>query len=133
MKTMIKSWSLVAAMTLLLLSCYTTQHQQRTTDDINPAYQELADLLRKEPGVDVKGQSPNYNVIVRNKGTILSSYQPLYVVDGLALGTSYESVARAINIVDVQNITVLKGSQATAYGSRGANGVIEIRLHKGNK
>lgn len=124
---------LVIIMLFLETGCYTTQGNQHTSGDTEPAYRELADILRKEPGVDVKGQSPNYDVTVRSKGTILSSHQPLYVVDGMALGTSYEAVSRAINIVDVQKVTVLKGSQATAYGSRGANGVIEIRLRKGSE
>lgn len=127
-----KKLRLMIIMPLLVMSCYTTQNDiQQASVEAEPAFRELADILRKEPGVDVKGQSPNYDVTVRSKGTILSSHQPLYVVDGMALGTSYEAVARAINIVDVQKVTVLKGSEATAYGSRGGNGVIEIRLRKG--
>jgi TonB-dependent SusC/RagA subfamily outer membrane receptor len=33
--------------------------------------------------------------------------------------------------VDVEDIRVIKGADASSYGSRGANGVIEIILKKG--
>ncbi len=130
MKTFIKTLFLALGVTALLSSCYTSQSSTNTKDG-EPAYRELADMLRKEPGVDVKGQSPNYDITIRSKGTFITSHQPLYVVDGLAMGTNYADVANAINIVDVQDINVLKGSEASSYGSRGGNGVIEIRLKKG--
>ena len=115
----------------LLSACYVTESSTRNVDDQEPAYRELADLIRKQPGVDVRGQSPNYDITIRGKGTFITSHQPIYVVDGLILGDRYADIVNSINIVDVDHIRVIKGADASAYGSRGANGVIEIHLRKG--
>ena len=115
----------------LFSACYVTDSATRSADGQEPAYRELADLIRKQPGVDVRGRSPNYDITIRSNGTFITSHQPIYVVDGLVLGNSYADVANSINIVDVEDIRVIKGADASAYGSRGANGVIEIILKKG--
>ncbi len=118
---------------LLLLACTGTQPATATAEEkTQPSFRELADLLRSEPGVEVKGNSPNYTVTIRGKKTFISSTAPLYVIDGIAVGTSYAQAAGMINITDVANINVLKGSEATSWGSRGANGVIEIRMKRGS-
>lgn len=132
MRSSVKSWLLVFMLGAIYFSCYTSQGAKADPmDDSEPAYRELADLLRKEPGVDVKGQSPNYDITIRSKGTFTTSHQPLFVVDGIVMGDSYADVANTINVVDIADIRVLKGSEATSYGSRGGNGVIEIRLKRG--
>ena len=115
----------------LLSACYVTESATGSADGQQPAYRELADLIRKQPGVDVRGQSPNYDITIRSKGTFITSHQPIYVVDGLILGDRYADVVNSINIVDVDYIRVIKGADASAYGSRGGNGVIEIHLRKG--
>lgn len=51
---------------------------------------------------------------------------PVYVIDGTIVSLS------AVNLDEVENITVLKGPSATAlYGVRAAGGAIEIQLKKG--
>lgn len=75
---------------------------------------------------------PEGGVTVRIRGTatINNSADPLYVVDGIMVGTS----ASFLNPNDVESIEVLKDASATAiYGSRGANGVIMITTKKGAK
>lgn len=75
---------------------------------------------------------PEGGVTVRIRGTatINNSADPLYVVDGIMVGTS----ASFLNPNDVDSIEVLKDASATAiYGSRGANGVIMITTKKGSK
>ncbi len=103
------------------------------SDDTEPAFRELVDLLRSEPGLDIRGNAPNYSITVRGKKSFLSGHDPLYVIDGIAVGTSYAQAANMINITDVASVNVLKGSAATSWGSRGANGVIEIRMKRGKK
>src|SRR5690606_829433 len=54
--------------------------------------------------------------------------EPLYVVDGIPITYSIDD----INPLDIESIDVLKDASATAiYGSRGANGVIQITTKKG--
>ena len=58
------------------------------------------------------------------------SNNPLYVVDGIPL--ALENSIDDINPLDIESIDVLKDASATAiYGSRGANGVIQITTKKG--
>ena len=46
--------------------------------------------------------------------------------DGTPLGYGYAN-ARSIDVNEVHSIRVLSASQAGLYGSRGANGVIQIK------
>lgn len=118
----------------LLTSCSTTRDSTASTNKMSksePVYRELIDMISKQPGVQVKKAGADYDITIRSKGTFLTSHQPLYVVDGLAVGTRYADVANMVQVTDVDRIRVLKGSEATQYGSRGGNGVIEIYLKRG--
>ncbi len=66
---------------------------------------------------------------IRGANSINSSNDPLFVVDGVALGSvSFQD----INVNDIESMEVLKDASATAiYGSRGANGVIMITTKSG--
>ncbi|MBP6977376.1 MAG: TonB-dependent receptor [Lentimicrobiaceae bacterium] len=70
------------------------------------------------------------SVRIRGSGSINSSNDPLYIVDGIA-------ATDALNIIapgDIENITVLKDASAAAiYGSRANNGVVLITTKKGTK
>ncbi len=85
-------------------------------------------------GVMVTAQdgAPDANAAIRIRGvaTINGSAAPLYVVDGVQVGTS----ANFINPSDIESMEVLKDASATAiYGSAGANGVIMITTKHGTK
>ena len=86
------------------------------------------------PGVIVTMQdgSPDAKAQVRIRGvaTINGSAAPLYVVDGVQVGSD----ASFVNPSDIESIDVLKDASATAiYGSAGANGVIMITTKHGQK
>ncbi len=100
-------------------------------------------------------------IVIRGNTSILGNNQPLIVVDGViidnepiqpgganftvqnlggnvglqsAQNTDYGSFLNTINPDDVENVSVLKGPNASAlYGSRGSNGVILITLKKGKQ
>jgi TonB-linked SusC/RagA family outer membrane protein len=58
------------------------------------------------------------------------SQEPLYIVDGVILGASIAD----IDALDIEKIEVLKGAAAASlYGSRAANGVINITTRRGNR
>jgi len=72
----------------------------------------------------------NSAVRIRGIGTINGDAQPLYVVDGVQVGTN----ADFVNPADIESIEVLKDASATAiYGSAGANGVIMVTTKHGQK
>ncbi|MFT4019060.1 MAG: TonB-dependent receptor, partial [Agriterribacter sp.] len=88
-------------------------------------------LQGKVAGVDVSVNSnapgAGAKVRVRGLGSINSSLDPLYVVDGVA-GVDGNS----INPNDIASIEVLKDASSTAiYGARGANGVIMVTTKRG--
>ncbi len=85
------------------------------------------------PGVQVAMQSGQpgsaATIRIRGIGSINSSSNPLYVVDGVP----YDGNISAINPADIESMSVLKDAASTSlYGSRAANGVIMITTKKGN-
>ena len=67
---------------------------------------------------------------IRGIGTINGDASPLYVVDGVQVGTN----ADFVNPADIESIEILKDASATAiYGSAGANGVIMVTTKHGKK
>jgi len=69
------------------------------------------------------------NITIRGVGTIGSSSDPLFIVDGLPT-TSISF----INPADIQSITVLKDAAAAAiYGARASGGVVVIVTKSGRK
>ena len=83
-------------------------------------------MVSKQSG-DPEGAT---TIRIRGVATVNGSADPLYVVDGVQVGTD----ANFINPSDVESIEVLKDASATAiYGARGANGVILITTKKGQK
>jgi len=74
--------------------------------------------------------APDANAAIRIRGvaTINGSANPLYVVDGVQVGTNANFLAPS----DIESIEVLKDASATAiYGAAGANGVIMITTKRG--
>ncbi|MEG1865365.1 MAG: TonB-dependent receptor [Bacteroides sp.] len=84
-------------------------------------------LNGKAPGVFVapgSGQpGAEAAIVIRGKSTINGSTDPLWVIDGVIVGSG----AGALNPADVETMTILKDAASTAiYGSQGANGVILV-------
>lgn len=122
----------------------TTLTEARETNFVNG-------LEGKVAGVNVSnvatGPGGSANVVIRGISDLTGSNQPLYVVDGIPITTatySQTDVAGGyggadggdgtinINPDDIETITVLKGSAASAlYGYRGSKGVILITTKSG--
>ena len=90
-------------------------------------------LQGQVPGILIQAQSGQpgaaASVLIRGRGSVLGSNTPLYILDGIQITAGDFST---LNPGDFETITVLKDAAATsAYGSRGANGVIVITSKKG--
>ena len=120
---------------------YLTQDRQNVTSAVSslnvseatkaPVATATQALQGRLPGVQVTGggapgAAPNVNI--RGIGTLgNASSGPLYVIDGL-----WTDNIRDLNPSDIETLTVLKDASSTAvYGSRGANGVVQITTKKG--
>ncbi|MDR2232585.1 MAG: TonB-dependent receptor [Tannerella sp.] len=69
-------------------------------------------------------------VRIRGIGTINNSADPIYVVDGIPVGTNINF----LNPNDIESLQILKDASASAiYGAQGANGVILVTTKKGQQ
>lgn len=80
------------------------------------------------PGVVVKQKDgrpgAEFEVRIRGIASLGAGSEPLYVIDGFAMGTS---TGVNINPNDIESISILKDAAATAiYGARGSNGVVLV-------
>ena len=97
-----------------------------------PITNVLEGLQGRVPGVDIAlnagspGGLPSINI--QGIGSITSSTQPLYVVDGVAATN-----IQYLDPYDIESVDVLKDASATSiYGARGSNGVILITTKRGS-
>lgn len=107
-----------------------TLDDKKLLDATTPSVENL--LAGKATGVFVNTSSGQpgeaAKIIIRGKSTVNGSTDPLWVVDGVIVGTSSSN----INPVDIESMTVLKDAASTAvYGSQGANGVIVVTTKSG--
>jgi len=140
MKNLLYLFSL--SLILACISCSTTQNSldkesNQTADERrleNQANKDLADALRKNTNITVLGQGSDVKVLIRGTssfGQHGQHTQPLYVIDGVAIGNSYVAANRVINPNDIKSIQILSSlSEVATYGERGNHGVIKIRTHK---
>jgi TonB-dependent SusC/RagA subfamily outer membrane receptor len=94
-----------------------------------PSNLSLTDMVQRLPGVRVQGGRGAYAkfIVDGTSGSFMSGTDPLFVVNGQVIGTDYSTVFNMVNPHEVKSVSVLKGADASIYGSRGANGVILIR------
>ncbi|MGV3762900.1 MAG: SusC/RagA family TonB-linked outer membrane protein [Parapedobacter sp.] len=98
-----------------------------------PVNNALQGMKGRVAGVNVflNSGSPSGSprILIRGLGTINSSSNPLFVVDGVAM----ESI-QFLNPNDIERMEILKDASSTAiYGARGANGVILVTTKRGAK
>ena len=96
---------------------------------VNP----VTGLAAKVSGVDIRladnGVNPQVKVTFRGSRSIEGENSALVIVDGVPVDQTY---LPNINPTDIQDITVLKGSNAAAlYGMAASNGVMVITTKKG--
>lgn len=97
-----------------------------------PATNLSTALQGQAPGVVVTPNSfkpgSGSDIHIRGSRSLNASNSPLFVVDGVPVSYSIDD----INPLDIESIDILKDASATAiYGSRGANGVIQVTTKRG--
>ena len=152
----------VAATTLteLVVTGYGAQRREAVTGSVTTVNADDANVGQiTAPTQLLQGRVPGVNIIQNNGGpgagvqvrirggtSISASNDPLYVIDGVPINNApveptslgqNNSLPRnplsLINPNDIESITVLKDASATAiYGSRGANGVVQITTRRGS-
>ncbi|MBG0782615.1 MAG: TonB-dependent receptor [Bacteroidales bacterium] len=105
-------------------------------DDINSLPVSGADqaLQGRAAGINVTSNTgmpgEGVRIRIRGVGSINSSNEPLYIVDGIPTSNALN----VLNPNDIASINILKDAASTAiYGSRANNGVVLITTKKGEK
>lgn len=98
-----------------------------------PAISAESFLVGQVPGVKVvrgSGQpGSSGDILLRGATSISGSQDPLIVVDGVITTSGFDDLAT----LDIESIEVVKGAAGAAlYGSRAANGVVQIRTKRGS-
>jgi TonB-linked SusC/RagA family outer membrane protein len=100
--------------------------KQRPVADVSKALEGQVAGVQTTSGSGQPGEGAS--IVIRGFGSINSSNNPLYVVDGVP----FDGNLNSINPGDIESMTILKDASAGAlYGSRGANGVVVITTKKG--
>ena len=130
-----------------------TSVQQVDGADLNATDNEnFVNALRgKVAGASIRSSSTmggSSNIVLRGYSSISGDNQPLIVIDGIVVsnrsrqsgggtvegngGFDFGNAAQSLNPNNIKSVSVLKGPSAAAlYGSRGANGVIQITTKDG--
>ncbi len=106
-------------------------------------------ISQKVAGVSVNRQGgaagASSSIVIRGMSSISGENQPLFVIDGVPINNSFRTTSRASNVDvsnraidinpnDIESISVLKGSAATAiYGLQAGSGAIIITTKKGTR
>lgn len=91
----------------------------KVNDPVIGTYENILDYLKaRVPGIEVLG---NGSVRVRGENSINLNTDALIMVDGIQMDD-----LKSINPTDVYSVDVLKDAAASAYGAKGANGVLLI-------
>ena len=127
----------------VIVTGYTTQRKADLTGAVSvvstadmktsPDADPLKSLQGKVAGMTITttgSPSGTAKVRIRGVGSFNSSQDPLYIVDGVPMTTSLNT----LNTNDIESMQVLKdAASASIYGSRAANGVIIITTKQGKK
>ncbi len=112
----------------ILTACQTGHPIQQNVSDTSPfqRYRSLADALKIYGAVQVSGTGVQQKVTMRRNGVAAS--EPLYVLDGLPLGSNYRSANHAVNMAQVKQIKVMSNlHELVRYGAQSYGGVILIK------
>lgn len=87
----------------------------------------LDERLARFPGVTVSGIGANARVKIQGgTNSFNMNADPLFILDGQSIMGGYAAVYGNVDPNRIKKIKVLKGPDASEYGSRGGNGVVII-------
>ena len=100
-----------------------------------PPTNAIASIQGKVAGVSMippAQPGDGISIVLRSPSSINKGNTPLFVVDGVIL-SSVDASSADLNSLDIESVEVVKGAAgASLYGSRAANGVVQIRTSRGN-
>lgn len=102
-----------------------------------PPVNAVESIQGKVSGVQVVSSSEpgtGTNIMLRTPTSINKTNFPLVVVDGVIMSSAFGASTADLSSLDVESVEIIKGAAAASlYGSRAANGVIQIRTARGRE
>lgn len=135
MKIMRATYILSLLFTIILVGCGASKKGQESSnlgeklEEKNRGQVTLLTKIRQLPGVTLQNGVP----VINRTSASVSQYgnsEPLYVLNGQIIGTSFNSVNQLVDNFNIKQVRVLTGSDASFYGTQGAKGVIEITTYQ---
>jgi len=113
---------------LFLCSCSTTNNNKlSTTDKSTVNYTSLADFLRHNSNVSVKGTDTDVRLQIRGVNSLSSDTRPYIYVNNNPIGRDYTTANNAVNPNNIKRVEVLASlAELTLYGQEGHSGIIKI-------
>ncbi len=96
------------------------------TNEVN-TLNPLESYLLRTPGVVLVNKGGATKAQVRGVSSFNAETEPLFIVNGTAVGTSYINAAALVASMEILSVRVLKGPDASLYGVRGGNGVVIVK------
>ncbi|KYG79644.1 TonB-dependent receptor plug domain-containing protein [Roseivirga echinicomitans] len=121
---------MTAAFSLFLFACSSTSgtaNRQKAVKDYSQ-YNTLVEVLQSVQGLRVMGNGSSAKVFMSGYNTTnATNREPLFVVDGIPVGSSLVNLNGMLTPVMVKSIKTVRGMQATSrYGDAGLYGVVQI-------
>ena len=102
-----------------------------------PPTNAVESIQGKVSGVQVVSSSEpgtGTNIMLRTPTSINKTNFPLVVVDGVIMSTAFGASTADLSSLDIESVEIIKGAAAASlYGSRAANGVVQIRTSRGRE
>lgn len=126
MKNTIQILSLLSF--LFLCACSTTNNIDSTiADNQSIDYTSLADFLRHNSNVSVKGSEQDIRLQIRGINSITADTRPFIYVDRNPVGRDYVKANNAVNPNNIKRVEVISSlADLTVYGQEGHSGIIKV-------
>lgn len=128
MKSILLSSLVVFVFTACSSSNYTIQNFDYDSEisEINTSL-SILDHLKRVGGLNIMERGGDVEIFMRGINTLSGDNNVLFVVNGFPVGNRYSELTQILDVYDVKNIRVLRGSLGYQfYGMRGSNGVVEL-------
>jgi len=127
-----KNFKIILCLTLLigLISCSSTKNKSGDTpvEAVKKTnYISLADYLRQNTNVDIKGEGPTTRLQIRGINSIMGDTRPFIYINKMPIGRDYNRANNNINPNNITRVEVISSlSQLAIYGEDGNSGIIKI-------
>lgn len=102
-----------------------------TFDEKSPRFTNVFEMLNgRVAGLRVfrSASGAGYSVLIGGQQTLISGTDPLYLLDGVQVDAN---TLNTVNPQEIERVEVIKGSDASLYGVRGANGIVAFYSRRG--